>query len=278
MLRYVYVLSIFIFHYVHLSYAADLEYDRPDQATIQKFVKQQRQQGNAKITLLYRPSPNAMPFSIKNMKAQLEHDGFWQQNMEVITLTPQQGAGLHDNYAMLETLVTKFPEVFLWQTPLSPSSYQGISDESLWFAYETLFKLFLDYDILLIIPAGDEMKEMPKFFSHEEYKNVLIVGACDQDGRLSRRSNFGPMVRIATHQKYEANSPWIDPENTNDSAFAVAELVFYMRSRRPDLNASDIISILLETARQTEETKEKMPLGGILDQEMALYSINDSKR
>lgn len=131
--------------------------------------------------------------------------------------------------------------------------------------------LSLSKDVLMVFPAGNDgihcQSDALGFDLHEAYPNVLWVGACSAEGVLEHFSNFGPFIDIA------APSSHAGKKGTTLSALSVIQLVVPLRALRADLTAAEIRSLLIESSDRTEESKNKIPRGGILNCEAAITAV-----
>jgi hypothetical protein len=155
---------------------------------------------------------------------------------------------------------------------LNPQILCSLFNEEL-FCWETMLIPFLEsikkYDILLILSIGHGGISRHQVFKnkdlHKDYPNVIWMTSCHKNYKIKSYSNFGEIVDIALHRQRGVR-------------YAIAELAkfaSYLRALRPDLSAQEIRKMIIETSKRTEESKVKIPNGGILDREAAIKAVKD---
>lgn len=133
------------------------------------------------------------------------------------------------------------------------------------------FDLALTQDVLVVLTTGRHSKSYPSIISdgdlHEIYPNVIWTTQCDEHGTICLYANFGKLVDIA-----------IMPPEDGNTSLALAEFLAYLRWLRPDLSAVEIRLLVIEFSDQTEESKEKIPVGRILNCQSVIKAVLEHDR
>lgn len=137
-----------------------------------------------------------------------------------------------------------------------------------------LLDLAKEKDVLVVSPVHNIgqtffLADMGGKDVHEIYPNIIFVTAHKKCLNIEHYAGVGDLVDIAALGQV----PGINFQGNTVAGFQVAELVSQMRSIRPDLTASEIRLLLLESAHKTAESQNKIPRGGILDAEAAFLRL-----
>jgi hypothetical protein len=209
----------------------------------------------------------------ENQNEQPMENEFCRSNMQIITNKIANNLTTNEFLELFEKQLADFadfPEVIL-----SDYSLLNANENNDIKSFTSILQIAAEHDILLVFPAGnqglnisnDELKDF-----NSTYQNVCIVGYADKNNQISPFSCYGYPVNLAVHGILNNAS------GTAASAFLAARVFFLMRSERPDLKAADIIKIVLDTANRNEETKIKIPNGGILNCENAFSALKNYRR
>lgn len=153
-------------------------------------------------------------------------------------------------------------------------SFGSLSFESMEENWADLLPLFIACrDTIFVLAVGNEGSDISpalvdgQVFPKSGLKNVLFVGAQDEDGKLAKYSNYGVgIVDIVTYgtNRVSARSGGgrIHDTGTSMSAPLVTHKLAEIRSDHPELNAPEAIAYLLERESLKSENLEKVITGG----------------
>lgn len=140
--------------------------------------------------------------------------------------------------------------------PTLPASQKGILDSA------------KEQDILLVLCAGNSAtfvssNALDLGDIHALYPNVLWVTAHDENKRLCHFANYGTLVDVAAKGK----------SGTLEASSSLCKFLGYMRWLRPDLKAEEVRNVMLKSVEVTDETKDKIPNGGIFNINQILINL-----
>ncbi len=117
-------------------------------------------------------------------------------------------------------------------------------------------------DVLLVMPAGDKGKDNEKVILYPDVmdtsghrrRNILLVGAHDEQGKRARFSNYGvqrvDILAPGTNlRSYAPEGKWDVAQGTSAAASVAASVAASLRAYFPELKAREVREIIMQSTR-----------------------------
>ncbi len=134
-------------------------------------------------------------------------------------------------------------------------------------------------NVVMIAAAGNDGSTQPSYPA--AYPEVLSVSAVSNDGTLAEFSNYGNYINISAPGVYIPstyfNEQYASLSGTSMAAPHVAALAALIKSANPELNNTEITSIIQKTARDLGKKGKDIQFGsGLIDVNKALLNAKNA--
>jgi subtilisin family serine protease len=129
------------------------------------------------------------------------------------------------------------------------------------------------HDLLFVVSAGNEginIDQAPYFPAAFKWENILVVTSVDKDDKLAALANYGKLtVDIAAYGEdvyvLNPNNGYSRASGTSYAAASVTRLAAQLLSINPSFTPSELIRVLMTSAKKKPELAEFTKSGGIID-------------